>query len=204
MWQYVKFIWRDFFWHKCTSLWPLYFCFFSTVALPPSFTDVFIFTVKSECVIKRHIGVQFFSVVRKSKSVKKQSPSVSQSSVLVCVCSCSQGVVTAATSLITTLAQKSPDDFKTSVSLAVARLSRVGTALMALMALCSILGLTSPSPTSCLTDCDLCIHRPAGLYILLCCCTVVVCQTAALAAVLPSTWYATINQWIIGIKLTFC
>ena len=39
---------------------------------------------------------------------------------------CPQGVVTAATSLITTLAQKSPDDFKTSVSLAVARLSRVG------------------------------------------------------------------------------
>lgn len=36
-----------------------------------------------------------------------------------------QGVVTAATSLITTLAQKSPDDFKTSISLAVARLSRV-------------------------------------------------------------------------------
>ncbi|KAK5607991.1 AP-2 complex subunit alpha-2, partial [Crenichthys baileyi] len=35
------------------------------------------------------------------------------------------GVVTAATSLITTLAQKSPDDFKTSVSLAVARLSRI-------------------------------------------------------------------------------
>lgn len=39
---------------------------------------------------------------------------------------CFQGVVTAATSLITTLAQKNPDDFKTSVSLAVARLSRVG------------------------------------------------------------------------------
>ncbi|XP_047218275.1 AP-2 complex subunit alpha-2-like isoform X2 [Girardinichthys multiradiatus] len=37
------------------------------------------------------------------------------------------GVVTAATSLITTLAQKSPDDFKTSVSLAVARLSRIVT-----------------------------------------------------------------------------
>lgn len=37
-----------------------------------------------------------------------------------------QGVVTAATSLISRLAQKSPDDFKTSVSLAVARLSRVG------------------------------------------------------------------------------
>uniref|UniRef100_A0A7N6AUB9 AP-2 complex subunit alpha n=1 Tax=Anabas testudineus TaxID=64144 RepID=A0A7N6AUB9_ANATE len=35
------------------------------------------------------------------------------------------GVVTAATSLITTLAQKNPDDFKTSVSLAVARLSRI-------------------------------------------------------------------------------
>ncbi|XP_045564179.1 AP-2 complex subunit alpha-2 isoform X3 [Salmo salar] len=35
------------------------------------------------------------------------------------------GVVTAATSLITTLAQKSPEDFKTSVSLAVARLSRI-------------------------------------------------------------------------------
>jgi AP-2 complex subunit alpha len=34
-------------------------------------------------------------------------------------------VVTSATSLITTLAQKSPDDFKTSVSLAIARLSRV-------------------------------------------------------------------------------
>lgn len=34
--------------------------------------------------------------------------------------------MTAATSLITTLAQKNPDDFKTSVSLAVARLSRVG------------------------------------------------------------------------------
>lgn len=37
-----------------------------------------------------------------------------------------KGVVTAAASLITSLAQKSPDDFKTSVSLAVARLSRVG------------------------------------------------------------------------------
>lgn len=37
-----------------------------------------------------------------------------------------QGVVTAAASLITSLAQKSPDEFKTSVSLAVARLSRVG------------------------------------------------------------------------------
>ncbi|KAF5894205.1 AP-2 complex subunit alpha-2, partial [Clarias magur] len=34
------------------------------------------------------------------------------------------GVVTAATSLIITLAQKNPDDFKTAVSLAVARLSR--------------------------------------------------------------------------------
>ncbi|KAJ3593103.1 hypothetical protein NHX12_005440 [Muraenolepis orangiensis] len=37
------------------------------------------------------------------------------------------GVVTAATSLITTLAQKSPDDFKTAVSLAIARLSRIVT-----------------------------------------------------------------------------
>ncbi|CAL9701278.1 unnamed protein product [Knipowitschia caucasica] len=37
------------------------------------------------------------------------------------------GVVTAATSLITTLAQKSPDDFKTSISLAVTRLSRIVT-----------------------------------------------------------------------------
>uniref|UniRef100_A0A3Q2PV66 AP-2 complex subunit alpha n=1 Tax=Fundulus heteroclitus TaxID=8078 RepID=A0A3Q2PV66_FUNHE len=37
------------------------------------------------------------------------------------------GVVTAATSLIATLAQKSPDEFKTSVSLAVARLSRIVT-----------------------------------------------------------------------------
>uniref|UniRef100_A0A8C5H3L5 AP-2 complex subunit alpha n=1 Tax=Gouania willdenowi TaxID=441366 RepID=A0A8C5H3L5_GOUWI len=37
------------------------------------------------------------------------------------------GVVTAAVSLITTLAQKSPDDFKTSISLAVARLSRIVT-----------------------------------------------------------------------------
>ncbi|XP_042340587.1 AP-2 complex subunit alpha-2 isoform X2 [Plectropomus leopardus] len=37
------------------------------------------------------------------------------------------GVVTAATSLITTLAQKSPEDFKTSISLAVARLSRIVT-----------------------------------------------------------------------------
>ncbi|XP_044043328.1 AP-2 complex subunit alpha-2 isoform X2 [Siniperca chuatsi] len=37
------------------------------------------------------------------------------------------GVVTAATSLITTLAQKSPNDFKTSISLAVARLSRIVT-----------------------------------------------------------------------------
>ncbi|XP_060031850.1 AP-2 complex subunit alpha-2 isoform X2 [Erinaceus europaeus] len=35
------------------------------------------------------------------------------------------GVVTAATSLITTLAQKNPDEFKTAVSLAVSRLSRV-------------------------------------------------------------------------------
>lgn len=37
------------------------------------------------------------------------------------------GVVTAATSLMITLAQKSPDDFKTSISLAVARLSRIVT-----------------------------------------------------------------------------
>ncbi|KAF1392426.1 hypothetical protein PFLUV_G00027750 [Perca fluviatilis] len=37
------------------------------------------------------------------------------------------GVVTAAASLITTLAQKSPEDFKTSISLAVARLSRIVT-----------------------------------------------------------------------------
>ncbi|XP_034536821.1 AP-2 complex subunit alpha-2-like [Notolabrus celidotus] len=37
------------------------------------------------------------------------------------------GVVTAATSLITNLAQKSPDDFKTAVSLSVARLSRIVT-----------------------------------------------------------------------------
>ncbi|XP_053709651.1 AP-2 complex subunit alpha-2 isoform X2 [Synchiropus splendidus] len=37
------------------------------------------------------------------------------------------GVVTAAASLITTLAQKNPDDFKTSVALAVARLSRIVT-----------------------------------------------------------------------------
>lgn len=37
------------------------------------------------------------------------------------------GVVTAATSLITSLAQKSPDDFKTSISLAIARLSRIVT-----------------------------------------------------------------------------
>lgn len=33
--------------------------------------------------------------------------------------------MTAATSLITTLAQKNPEEFKTSVSLAVSRLSRV-------------------------------------------------------------------------------
>uniref|UniRef100_A0A3Q2DUK4 AP-2 complex subunit alpha-2-like n=1 Tax=Cyprinodon variegatus TaxID=28743 RepID=A0A3Q2DUK4_CYPVA len=46
---------------------------------------------------------------------------------LTWICSCFQGVVTAATSLITTLAQKSPDDFKTSVCLAVARLSRIVT-----------------------------------------------------------------------------
>uniref|UniRef100_UPI0037E72B4E AP-2 complex subunit alpha-2-like isoform X2 n=1 Tax=Semicossyphus pulcher TaxID=241346 RepID=UPI0037E72B4E len=37
------------------------------------------------------------------------------------------GVVTAATSLINNLAQKSPDDFKTAISLAVARLSRIVT-----------------------------------------------------------------------------
>uniref|UniRef100_A0A665WDX8 AP-2 complex subunit alpha n=1 Tax=Echeneis naucrates TaxID=173247 RepID=A0A665WDX8_ECHNA len=37
------------------------------------------------------------------------------------------GVVTSATSLITTLAQKSPDNFKTSISLAIARLSRIVT-----------------------------------------------------------------------------
>lgn len=42
---------------------------------------------------------------------------------------CRQGVVTAAASLITTLAQKSPEDFKTSIALAVARLSRVGLSL---------------------------------------------------------------------------
>ncbi|XP_032003085.1 AP-2 complex subunit alpha-2-like isoform X4 [Hylobates moloch] len=38
-----------------------------------------------------------------------------------------KGVVTAATSLITTLAQKNPEEFKTSVSLAVSRLSRIVT-----------------------------------------------------------------------------
>ncbi|XP_054997214.1 AP-2 complex subunit alpha-2 isoform X1 [Sorex araneus] len=37
------------------------------------------------------------------------------------------GVVTAATSLITTLAQKNPEEFRTSVSLAVSRLSRIVT-----------------------------------------------------------------------------
>lgn len=36
--------------------------------------------------------------------------------------------MTAATSLITTLAQKNPEEFKTSVSLAVSRLSRVSAA----------------------------------------------------------------------------
>lgn len=36
-----------------------------------------------------------------------------------------QGVVTAAISLITCLSQKNPDEFKTCVSLAVSRLSRV-------------------------------------------------------------------------------
>lgn len=41
-----------------------------------------------------------------------------------------QGVVTAATSLITTLAQKNPEEFKTSVSLAVSRLSRVSPMLI--------------------------------------------------------------------------
>uniref|UniRef100_A0A2K6E8M1 Adaptor related protein complex 2 subunit alpha 2 n=1 Tax=Macaca nemestrina TaxID=9545 RepID=A0A2K6E8M1_MACNE len=44
-----------------------------------------------------------------------------------CVCVFFQGVVTAATSLITTLAQKNPEEFKTSVSLAVSRLSRIVT-----------------------------------------------------------------------------
>ncbi|XP_067849725.1 AP-2 complex subunit alpha-2 isoform X4 [Heptranchias perlo] len=41
------------------------------------------------------------------------------------------GVVTAATSLITTLAQKNPEEFKTSVSLAVSRLSRIVTSASA-------------------------------------------------------------------------
>lgn len=36
-----------------------------------------------------------------------------------------QGVVTAAVSLITCLCKKNPDDFKTCISLAVSRLSRV-------------------------------------------------------------------------------
>lgn len=61
------------------------------------------------------------------------------------ICSCFQGVVTAATSLITTLAQKSPDDFKTSVCLAVARLSRVGTALTVSDIVCSGSDWISPS-----------------------------------------------------------
>lgn len=41
-----------------------------------------------------------------------------------CLCSL-QGVVTAAVSLITCLCKKNPDDFKTCISLAVSRLSRV-------------------------------------------------------------------------------
>lgn len=45
--------------------------------------------------------------------------------VTACIVCLLQGVVTAATSLITTLAQKNPEEFKTSVSLAVSRLSRV-------------------------------------------------------------------------------
>ena len=41
-----------------------------------------------------------------------------------------QGVVTAAVSLIETLARKNPDDYKGCVSLAVSRLSRVSSSLL--------------------------------------------------------------------------
>ncbi|MEQ2161403.1 AP-2 complex subunit alpha-2, partial [Goodea atripinnis] len=63
------------------------------------------------------------------------------------------GVVTAATSLITTLAQKSPDDFKTSVSLAVARLSRVG--LYILLCCCAmVVGQIATPPAELPSTCE--------------------------------------------------
>lgn len=54
-----------------------------------------------------------------------------------------QGVVTAATSLITTLAQKNPEEFKTSVSLAVSRLSRVIVHFLTLLKSPTLKGQTS-------------------------------------------------------------
>jgi len=48
-------------------------------------------------------------------------------------------VVTAATSLITTLAQKNPEEFKTSVSLAVSRLSRVSQMITVIILHCCLI-----------------------------------------------------------------
>lgn len=42
-------------------------------------------------------------------------------------------------------------------------------------------------------DCDIRVDWPAGLYILLCCCSMVVCEAAAPFTVLPSTWYCTVH-----------
>lgn len=42
-------------------------------------------------------------------------------------------------------------------------------------------------------DCDIRIDWPAGLYLLLCCCSMVVCEVAAPFTVLPSTWYSTVH-----------
>lgn len=98
-------------------------------------------------------------------------------------------MVTAATSLITTLAQKSPDDFKTSVSLAVARLSRVRLSLLLVgfvLFFCRPLQLMRRLRLP--SDCDLGHHGPARLHVLLCGGALVVRQAAASAAVLPSTW----------------
>ncbi len=49
---------------------------------------------------------------------------------VVILCMIFQGVVTAAVSLIETLAKKNPDEYKGCVSLAVSRLSRVSSVLL--------------------------------------------------------------------------
>lgn len=79
-----------------------------------------------------------------------------------------QGVVTAAVSLIETLAKKTPDEYKGCVSLAVSRLSRVSVC-HAIYPLGTILkqSISVFRGKFLFVDCDVFIHRPARLHILL-------------------------------------